>query len=181
MICPVFLAPWLPAMILPLLLIPAIAVAAERIFLLIRVEKARLHNLKANFFSILPEPMHAREGERSRMVAEVIVSLRPLLEAVQFEEKGQFESAAATLRFFCERKIKNNGFVRVLPDHIMIGIFGGDELLMSTEDIREDWSEALAQFSKMFKLTYSTWSLPVHVRETGTPENSVENTDKEVA
>jgi hypothetical protein len=71
-----------------------------------------------------------------------------------------------SLRFFCERRVKGHGFVHLAPDEVIVALVGTPVSAPTPEELRHEWSEALKGFTQLFKLTYSTWNLPVYVRVT---------------
>jgi hypothetical protein len=105
--------------------------------------------------------------ENAYVCAEVRIPLRPIIEASQFEARGALEPTIEALRFYCERKVKGHGFVRLSPDHLVISLLSEPGHPAPSESLREEWLEALNAFSKLFGLTYSTWKLPVYVRLPG--------------
>jgi UDP-GlcNAc:undecaprenyl-phosphate/decaprenyl-phosphate GlcNAc-1-phosphate transferase len=163
MLSPVLLIRSLPLAWAPGVLFVSVAVAAERMLLLGRVESARIRQFQSRAYGLL-RPRQLPQVDPSFIRAHICIPLRPMIEAAQFEEVGCLNQMIEALRFFCERKAKGHGFVRLGSQEIVISLIGSSEGASTPEELHRDWSEALKDFSQTFKLTYSTWSLPVKVR-----------------
>lgn len=160
MLSPLALLSCVPARFAPLLLIPSCAVALERLLLLSRVEGVRLRELQKSSVASLYNEGGAGAG------TEIHISLKPMFESVQYEERERLEQLIDTLRFFCERRIKGGGSVRVMADRLVVDLAQTSRTAgkPGAEELRRDWFEALDGFSRAFDLTYSTSFLPVEVR-----------------
>jgi len=163
MLCPVFLVRAVPPSWTPLVLLVSLAVAGERLLLLGRIESARIRQYQSRVYGLL-KPRGLPQVDSSFVHAHVCVPLRPMIEAAQFEERGCLEQMIESLRFFCERKVKGHGFVQLGQDELVVSLVGSPQGAPTPEELRREWSEELKIFSQAFRLTYSTWTLPVHVR-----------------
>lgn len=168
MLGPAFLIRAVPLSWTPLILLASIAVAVERLLLLGRIENARLRQYRSQLVGLF-KPRALRAVNAEYVHARIAIPLRPLLEAAQFEERGCLEQMIATLRFFCERKVKGHGFVELGELELVVSFIGAAEGNSTPEELRREWSEALKGFSQTFRLTYSTWNLPVLVRPVSQP------------
>jgi UDP-GlcNAc:undecaprenyl-phosphate GlcNAc-1-phosphate transferase len=167
MLLPIFLFRVLPAAWIPFVPLLSAAVAAERLLMLGQVEKARLMQFQARVFGLAkPRAMPAVDSTFVR--ARLMISLRPLLEAAQYEEKGCLDQMIESLRFFCERKVKGHGFVQLAQSELLDSLVGPADGAPTPGELRTEWAEAIRTFSQTFRLTYSTWSLPVKVLSAST-------------
>jgi hypothetical protein len=159
----VFLVRALPLGWTPVILLVSVAVATERLLLLGRIESARIRQYQTRVYGLL-KPRGLPQVDSAFVHAQVCIPLRPMIEAAQFEERGCLEQMIESLRFFCERKVKGHGFVELGQDELVVNLVGPSQGAPTPEELRREWSEDLNIFSQAFRLTYSTWQLPVNVR-----------------
>jgi hypothetical protein len=160
LLCPLFLIRGISPESTPLLLVPSLAVAADRLFLLGRIESARMLALINRRPALVPSEQ--ARGQSAK--AEIVISLKPLFEAAQFEEKGNLEPLLDALRCFCERKVGALGIVHLETDRLVIELHLWSGERGAAAALRADWSQALVDFSKLYRLALTTYALPVTVR-----------------
>jgi hypothetical protein len=162
MLTPIILLRVLPPEWVPCVPIVSAAIAVERLMLLGRIERSRLRQLQARV-DVMLRPRALPPAEAAFVSARVCIPLKPMLEAAQFEERGCLEQMIEALRFFCERRVKSKGFVQLTRSEVVVNLLGGPGNAPTPDELRAEWTEALKGFSQAFRLTYSTWSLPLNV------------------
>lgn len=175
MLLPIFLFRVLPAAWVPFVPLIAAGIAVERLLLLGQLENARLKQFQSRVFGL--SKSRSISAVQSNFVrARIAISLRPMLEAAQFEEKGCLDQMVESLRFFCERKVKGYGFVQLTDSELLISLVGPPDGAPTPGELRTEWAEAIKAFSQTFRLTFSTWNLPVKVLSTSA-DDSNQSTD----
>jgi hypothetical protein len=180
MLAPVFLIRALPLAWTPLVFVVSALIAADRLMFMGRIEWARLRQFQARVAG-LSKPRGLPPVDADFVRARILIPLRPIFEAAQFEERGNLEPMIESLRFFCERKVKGHGFVELNGAQVEVSIIGAADSSKTPEELQRDWNEALKSFSQAFRLTYSTWALPVLVRTATRPLHAKEEDAVEAA